>query len=239
MKDFKIGGAPASARRISAVGAILLAVALLIDQTLLRPSEPDGSALGPERAAARSAQSFDYYVLALSWSPAFCRNENPDREQCRKRRRFILHGLWPQFERGFPTDCRTREERPNRRLLSRYEDLTESRGLLAHQWRKHGVCSGLSAEAYFALSRRAVEAVAVPPALERATRDAVVDPGVIETAFLEANPTFSRDGVTIKCKGGDFSEVRICLTKDLAPRRCGRDVIRDCGAGRVDLFAPR
>ncbi|MCC2111314.1 MAG: hypothetical protein KDJ16_04705, partial [Hyphomicrobiales bacterium] len=50
---------------------------------------------------------FDYYVLSLSWSPSYCEAEGDPREpQCRKERpsrryAFVVHGLWPQYERGW------------------------------------------------------------------------------------------------------------------------------------------
>ena len=37
-------------------------------------------------------------------------------------------------------------------------------------------------------------------------------------------------GVTVTCKDGHIQELRICLTRDLGPRPCGRDVARDCQA---------
>ena len=189
-------------------------------------------------AAAGAAAPFDYYVLALSWSPSYCA-DRPDADQCGQGRRFILHGLWPQFERGYPQDCPSDAADPSNRLLSRYEDLSGSRGLLAHQWRKHGRCAGVSAESYLEASRRAVEAVAIPPSLEAVARDLTIDAGVVEAAFVEANPGMARDGVTVKCRDGRLSEVRICLTRDLALRTCGPDVIRDCRQSGLDLPAPK
>jgi len=37
----------------------------------------------------------------------------------------------------------------------------------------------------------------------------------------------------ITCKDTRIQEARICLTKDLEPRRCGADVIRDCTLDRA------
>src|ERR1700742_1117182 len=53
---------------------------------------------------------FDFYVFSLSWSPSFCESGggrgNSD-EQCNRGRpfAFVVHGLWPQYERGFPENC--------------------------------------------------------------------------------------------------------------------------------------
>jgi ribonuclease T2 len=66
-----------------------------------------------------------------------------------------------------------------------------------------------------------------------------VPASVIEGAFLERNPQLSRDQITVTCKSGRIHEVRICLTKDLKPRRCGADVIRDCSLQDAELDALR
>src|SRR5215470_7016408 len=47
-----------------------------------------------------AAGQFDYYVLALSWSPSFCEiaTGNARRQQCGVRPfSFVVHGLWPQY----------------------------------------------------------------------------------------------------------------------------------------------
>src|SRR5258705_13549201 len=61
--------------------------------------------------SAHQAGVFDYYVLALSWSPSYCADlaERRYDPQCRldgdRRYAFVLHGLWPQYERGWPQYC--------------------------------------------------------------------------------------------------------------------------------------
>ncbi|MEM9723967.1 MAG: ribonuclease T2 [Pseudomonadota bacterium] len=257
------GKRPADRGAITLMGAALMAavagLALFlgpdnggdaITRAVERAQEREAQANAPQNAPeARQAQNtsvapapadapFDYYVLALSWSPSFC-EDRPDADQCGRGYRFVLHGLWPQFERGYPQDCATNANRrvPGR-LLDEYSDLTVSRGLLAYQWRKHGSCSGLSAADYFATARSALRGAAIPASLQQASRDVQVDPRAVEAAFLSANPGLARDQITVTCRSGDLHEVRICLDKDLNPRRCGPDVIRDCSARSVDLPAP-
>lgn len=188
-------------------------------------------AAGPVRAADRPG-AFDYYVMSLSWSPAFCEVEG-DAEQCAPGRRlgWILHGLWPQYERGWPRDCRTAERNPSRSETAAMADIMATSGLAWHEWQAHGRCSGLSAQDYFALSRRAYAAVTRPEVLRKLEKDVRLPGRVIEEAFLEVNPQLSADGVTVTCPDNRIREVRICLTKDLEPRDCGADVIRDCAAG--------
>ena len=54
---------------------------------------------------------FDFYVLALSWSPSYCaiEGDGADPAQCANGRpyAFVVHGLWPQYEKGYPRDCET------------------------------------------------------------------------------------------------------------------------------------
>ena len=62
---------------------------------------------------------------------------------------------------------------------------------------------------------------------------------MIEGAFLETNPGLQRDEITVTCRQGMIQEVRLCLTKDLEPRRCGADVIRECTLKDAVLEAVR
>lgn len=188
----------------------------------------------PLRVAAEGerAGDFDYYILALSWTPTWCALEGDGRgaPECARgqQRGFSLHGLWPQHEEGWPSWCRSAATPPTRRQTARMTDVMGSAGLAYHQWRKHGTCSGLDAERYFTVARRAYDAVRRPAAVEALGREVTLPAKVIEEAFLEANPALKPDGLTVTCREGRVQEVRICLTKSLAPRRCGDDVARDC-----------
>lgn len=189
---------------------------------------------GIARAEGERAGDFDYYVLALSWTPNWCALEGDARgaEQCDPRHDhgFTLHGLWPQHEDGWPSFCRTTARNPSRHDTAAMTDIMGSAGLAWYQWKKHGRCSGLSAEAYFEASRNAYGAVA-RPGIFRKLREAVRLPAaVVEEAFLEANPGMTPDMVTVTCTAGRIAEVRVCLTKDLEPRDCGADAARDCRA---------
>src|SRR6476659_3186155 len=66
---------------------------------------------------------FDFYVLSLSWSPSFCEASGergtPPQQQCGARPySFVVHGLWPQYENGFPEFCRRPAPRLNRNIVS-------------------------------------------------------------------------------------------------------------------------
>jgi ribonuclease T2 len=199
-----------------------LIVAALMAPAFVAPAWADGEAAG----------DFDYYVMALSWSANWCAREGDDRDdpQCDAGRglTFTLHGLWPQYEDGWPSFCRTVARDPSRGETAAMADIMGGAGLAFYEWKKHGRCSGLSAADYFALSRAAYEGVVIPEVFRDLTRDVALPASVVEEAFLEANPQLLRDQITITCTDGMIEEARICLTKDLEPRRCGDDVIRDC-----------
>jgi ribonuclease T2 len=192
------------------------------------------AALRAERAGA-----FDYYVLSLSWQPTWCALEGAARHapQCDRAAGWMLHGLWPQYTRGWPDFCQSPHRPPSRALTASMADIMGSPGLAWHQWKKHGSCSGLSAEAYFTLSRRAYEAVKRPEVFRKLSEPVRLPASVVEAAFLKANPGWQADMLTITCRAGRIEEARLCLSKSLTPVPCGRDVIRDCALTDA-LFAP-
>lgn len=116
-------------------------------------------------------------------------------------------------------------------------DIMGSGGSAWHQWKKHGRCSGLSSDDFFALSRLAYDRVNRPDVLRQLDRAVTLPAKVIEEAFLQANPGWQPDMLTITCKSGQIQEARLCLTRALEPRRCGADVIRDCAMTDA-LFLP-
>lgn len=185
----------------------------------------------PVKAQDASGE-FDYYVLSLSWSPSWCAIEGDSRgsPQCEDDADFgwVLHGLWPQFESGWPTDCRHSFRNPSRTDTAAMADIMGTSGLAWHQWNKHGSCSGLSPDDYFALSRQAYGSITRPAVLRDLDRSVTLPASLIEDAFIRDNPTLSADQITITCRSGRIQEARICLTRDLEPRTCGADVIRDC-----------
>jgi len=199
--------------------------------------------LAPGLALARGERSgeFDYYVMALSWSPNWCALEGDARgsDQCHPRHDhgWILHGLWPQYHQGWPSFCPTAERAPSRTMTRDMADIMGTGGLAWHQWQKHGTCSGLSAAAYFDLSRKAYAGIVRPEVFRRLEDPVRLPAKIVEEAFLEANPALEPDMITITCREGHIQEARICLSKDLAPVPCGRDVVRDCQATDA-LFTP-
>ncbi|HEX3726314.1 MAG TPA: hypothetical protein VHV08_08725, partial [Pirellulales bacterium] len=112
------------------------------------------TAAGAQTTRQNEPGRFDYYVLALSWSPSWCaasQERSPERapdQQCSGRPfAFVVHGLWPQYEHGFPSYCQVPAPRLDRAVVGAALDLMPSPRLVFHEWDRHGTCSGLPAQA--------------------------------------------------------------------------------------------
>ncbi|WP_018963923.1 ribonuclease T2 [Ancylobacter sp. FA202] len=180
---------------------------------------------------------FDHYVLALSWSPSYCEamGERAEPAQCAGARpfAFVVHGLWPQYKRGWPENCVTPAPFVPEPVLRAMLDIMPSRRLVLHQWRKHGTCDGADAAAYFAEVRRAYERVTIPEGFRRLDDYRMVSPGEVEDAFRAANPGLAPDMIAIACDGRRLTEVRICMDRTLGFTPCEEVDRRACRASRV------
>jgi ribonuclease T2 len=196
-------------------------------------SGPGGRApYGYQQSGRNEAGRFDYYALVLSWSPTYCATlERDDNEpQCSRRGErayaFVLHGLWPQHERGWPQDCPTRE-RPfvPRATIDRMLDVMPSRRLVIHEYRKHGTCSGLSPDSYYDYARKLFTKVNVPSRYVRPNEAFFVTPGEIKGDFVAANPGLNEDMIAVACNrsGARLREVRVCFSREGEFRTCGRN----------------
>jgi ribonuclease T2 len=197
-----------------------------------------------ERAFRRPTPGgeFDFYVLSLSWSPGFCAaggaQKSPDQCQAGIGLGFVVHGLWPQFERGFPSDCDAAGRTVSRVALDAAKDLFPNEGLARYEWRKHGSCSGRSPQDYFADVRAARDLVRVPPEFERLRHEEEVAPAEILRAFGRANPRLRAGMASVGCAKGYLQDVRICLTKDLREFRACPEVTRNSCRGQAIKVTP-
>ena len=188
--------------------------------------------VGLAHAEGEKAGDFDYYVLALSWSPNWCALEGKAKgsEQCDDDAKFgwVMHGLWPQFEQGYPSYCRTSHRDPSRAQSKAMAQIMGSSGSAWYQWKKHGRCAGLSAADYYSTATKAYFSVTRPDVFRRLSKPVKLPAKVVEQAFLKENPDLRADMLTITCKANQIQEARVCLNKDLTPRVCGSGVRRDC-----------
>ena len=171
------------------------------------------------------AGEFDFYVLALSWSPSFCEataeRGRESKEQCGPRPfSFVVHGLWPQYEKGFPEYCQVPAPRLNGGIVSSMLDLMPSPRLVFHEWDRHGTCSGLNPRAYFDNVRKARAVVKIPEQYLELKEPLTVTPDEVEDAFVKVNPGLTRGGVAVTCDSKRMSEVRICVSREFGFRDC-------------------
>jgi ribonuclease T2 len=179
--------------------------------------------------AGSNVSAYDYYVMALSWSPTFCRTHPDEDEQCNhKGYGFVLHGLWPQYESGRgPENCAGNAE-PDRKTVAQTLAFMPSKRLISHEWHAHGRCSGLDPAAYFALADRAFASIHVPASLQAPRASVQTTADDLRTALRQANPQLRDDMMSLHCSHGELVEVRMCLGKDLGLRRCGKRMRTGC-----------
>ena len=201
--------------------------------------------VGAEQARAQfgslfraQAGQFDYYVFSLSWSPEYCAGAsnggNP--QQCGREKQFgfVVHGLWPQHNRGYPQFCRN-NSRVDDKIIEQLLPIMPSEQLIRHEWKKHGTCSGLNAAQYFAKVEDSYALVTIPPPYKNPKEAMSIAPRRLKSDFAAANRNFTEQNFAITCKGRFLSEVRVCLDKDLNPRACGSDIRDSCRVEKVLL----
>jgi ribonuclease T2 len=198
-----------------------------------------GPALAQDRRQNAPGE-FDFYVLSLSWSPSFCEDaeERGGRSQAQCGGRpfsFVVHGLWPQYEHGFPEYCQRPSPRLDRNVMRSMLDLMPAPGLIYNEWDKHGTCSGLSERAYFETIRKARAVIKIPPDFLQLSEPKVIAPADIAEAFIKANPGLSSSAIAVTCNRSRLSEVRICLSKDLQFRDCEEIDRRACRRDQVTM----
>lgn len=164
------------------------------------------------------------YLLALSWSPQYCRGRQgaaEDRAQCDTKARFgfILHGLWPEGDdQRDPAWCASVKPLPSE-LIRRHFCMTPSVALIQHEWAKHGSCMTDDPVRYFDEASRLYRAFRFPDmtALSRQTHSTASFAQAVAHANRGLRPDMLRIMVD---RSGWLKEVRLCLGRDRRPRRC-------------------
>ena len=211
---------------VARAACVVLALALAV-----------GHAAAQDRRQNRPG-AFDFYVLSLSWSPSYCdaagEQGEPPQLQCGGRPfSFVVHGLWPQYERGFPEFCQQPAPRLDRNIVSSMLDLMPAPGLIFNEWNKHGTCWGTSPRGYFETVRKARAVVKIPEAFIEPARPLTVSPDEVEEEFVKVNPGLTRTGIAVICDNRRLREVRMCLTKDFRFRDCQEIDRRACRSKEI------
>jgi len=106
-------------------------------------------------------------------------------------------------------------------------DIMPSRGLIIHQFKKHGTCSGYSPADYFKASRLIYLRVKIPQRYKAPKEEQFRTPSDLVGDFRQANPKLQPNMMKVVCRrggGNQLREVRICFDK--------RGRFRQCSPGR-------
>jgi ribonuclease T2 len=204
-------------------------LALVVAAGCRQASQPTA----PAAAERTGAAAFDYYVLSLSWSPEFC-HSHPSARECAEHDAFVLHGLWPQNNDGtYPENCSNAAGPLD---PAAFKDIYPDPGLLAHEWRTHGTCSGLAPDAFFSSARSAYRSIVIPPALAGLTHQISMSPDEILGLFAQSNSGIPHSSLTLSCGHNYLTAVEVCLDKGLHPTACSG--LRSCRANTVRITPP-
>jgi ribonuclease T2 len=178
--------------------------------------------------ARNEAGDFNYYMLVLSWSPTYCETQGEQGrdggQQCTGSRpyAFVLHGLWPQYEDGWPENCPVRDKPwvPNE-LVNKMLDIMPSRSLIIHEFKKHGICTGLPAEAYFDTARKLYQSIKIPQKYSTPGESLLIAPSELTQDFTAANPELQSAMMSVSCNHNKLKDIRLCFSRELKLRPCG------------------
>jgi ribonuclease T2 len=195
----------------------------------------------PGKRIKNTPGDFDFYVMSLSWSPDYCAGSNVnDPQQCSlgKKLAFVLHGLWPQYNRGYPADCST--VLLPKDAQQKFPNLYPSSKLYTHEWDKHGTCSGLKPVEYMTLAQTLKASIAIPTAYRSPAQSFRTTPDDLKAAFVSANSTMSVDALAVQCSGSGryLQELRVCFSHDGQPIACSKEVQNDAAksCGNADFL---
>ena len=191
---------------------------------LPRDVRPARSQPPPPHEVAKGVSTASY-MLALTWSPEWCRTRVRDADtqlQCRDNRfGFVVHGLWPNG--GGKTHPRYCGPAPALSVATVRANLcmTPSPELLQHEWAAHGTCGWTAPEPYFAKASELWRAIKAPSLAFRPGQ--AVTAGDVRAAFTARNPHLRRDSLFVKVGDGNrLQEVRICYDLKFRPARCAK-----------------
>jgi ribonuclease T2 len=165
-----------------------------------------------------------YYLLAISWSPEWCRTNGQGITgqplQCEGQGRgFVLHGLWPNgVAKPYPRYCRPvggLDLATVRQMFCR----TPSPELLQHEWQAHGSCGWPDAKAYFRQAAALYDRILMPKI--EAIPAGELTAGAVRRAFVAKNPWLSPDKIYLQIdKAGRMTEIRLCYDLSFKPMSC-------------------
>ncbi len=178
---------------------------------------------------------FDYYLLTLSWAPEFCATNASGRSSAEcatnKHMGLVVHGLWPQDNDGkWPESCSSTPPVASA-TVDHMMPIMPGSSLIQHEWAKHGTCSGLSVQDYFAAIEKLYTGLTIPDDFKRPSQSEQTAPSNIEKEFASANGA-PAEAFRVSCPQNEFSAVEVCLSKDLKYLACPT-TLKECKAQRI------
>lgn len=196
----------------------LSSVACTHTENKTTPITPQFSSVTQPISVVTKKNRLDYYVLALSWSPEYCKMHKQQGMQCKKQPqqayRFVLHGLWPSIDKT----CT--QERLSDAVINSTLPFIPSKRLIEHEWEKHGRCSGYNPKQFFDLSIQAYEKIKIPSYFNDVNTSTIKKVGDIKELILQKNPNLKCDSIRVVNVNKEFSELRVCLDKSLQSINC-------------------
>jgi ribonuclease T2 len=196
-----------------------------------------GLLLATTSTMAKDQKPFDFYVMSLSWSPEFCQS-HPREQQCTRQYGVVLHGVWPQYQSGYPQSC-SRESMPGK-LVHEFAGLYPNDGLAFHEWKRHGTCSGLSPQDYLQFSQQVKQNFIEPNELKSLTKPLRVTSEQLSQKIIAANPKLNNQSLSYTCTGrGRFlQEIHVCLDKTGNALACSDEIQRKSrrSCGQADFL---
>jgi ribonuclease T2 len=179
----------------------------------------------------------------MSWSPTYCGSPAgiDDAQQCGIGRRFafVVHGLWPQYDNGWPEFCVSKETWVPQDVIDGMIDIMPSKRLIIHEWKKHGTCSGVSMRDYFRATRLLFERVRIPARYLSPNLPVNVSPEQLVTDFVKSNRNLSASMISVQCgnarDSARLTELRICLDRRGNFSQCGTNENKQCQARTLVL----
>jgi len=196
------------------------------------------TSLGQQKKHQPSPSTFDYYLLTLSWAPEFCATNPSQRSsaECdpKKHIGLVVHGLWPQYNNGqWPQDCASTPP-VSSAIVNQMLPIMPGSSLIQHEWAKHGTCSGLAVDQYFAAIEKLYNKLNVPDDFKKPSGSGETGPSDIERKFAAANHA-PQAAFRVWCPQNEFSAVDICLTKDFQYQACP-NTVKECRASQVKVL---
>lgn len=185
-----------------------------------------------------ASADFDYYLFTLSWAPEFCATNPNGRTsaECdpKKHMGLIVHGLWPQYNNGqWPQDCSSTPPAASA-TVNHMLPIMPSSSLIQHEWAKHGTCSGLSTQDYFAAIEKLYNGLQVPDDFKKPSTNDQISPVGIEQKFASVNHA-PAEAFRVSCPRNEFSAVEICLSRDLQYQACP-GTLKECRAQKIEVL---